>query len=895
MSRAAQDRHDAWERARAHAPFLRAAGARHEAVVEQFLETGSEAAVAAALMLEGRDIAAELRQRRQGLALAVALADLSGEWGLEAVTRSLSDFADMAIERALAAAIDKRVPGAPLEGICAIALGKLGSRELNYSSDVDLILLYDPDRLPLPPRREAGETAVRMARNFVSLMQERTPEGYVQRVDLRLRPASEATPIALPVGAAISHYESAALPWERAAFIRARVAGGDRLLGQRFLEAIQPFVWRRAVDFGVIDEVRGIAGQVRDHYASGQAFGPGYDLKRGRGGIREIEFFVQSHQMIFGGREPALREGATLDALEALVKAGHFSRDDANELGAAYRALRTAEHRLQMVEDKQTHSVPQDAAAIDNVAALDGTGTGEAWLAALAPHVQAVGPRFDELVAEEGGRLPSEPEALAARLGEMGLADPASAARLIGGWRAGKARSLRSAKARAAFEAMLPTMLEAIGAGPDPAHAFNRFADIIERVPSAINFYRLLEANPKLARLLGRLLAYSPALAAQLARRPGLLDGLLDKSAFDPPRSAEAFGKRIAEATRSLDYDQALDRARAIINEKRFALGVQLIDGEVDPLGVARGYAEVAEGAIHALADRTRAEFELVHGRFDGMGLAILGLGRLGGEALTHASDLDLIFLYDAPKAAQSDGARPLTPADYYNRLASRIVSALSVPTASGPLYEVDTRLRPQGLEGALAVSFHAFEAYQRGDAWTWEHMALTRARPVYGREAARDRVAELLGDIFGMDRDAQGVRKDAAIMRTDIEKHKPPKGPLDIKLGPGGLVDMEFAVHVTQLVSREGLSPRLGRAVQLLVEAGLAPATLPDDHALLTRMLLLFRLVSPDSSSPSRRTRALVAERLGFADWDAAVAAHDAARQRIADYWKEVRDAGQG
>ncbi|MCJ7421663.1 bifunctional [glutamate--ammonia ligase]-adenylyl-L-tyrosine phosphorylase/[glutamate--ammonia-ligase] adenylyltransferase [Sphingomicrobium astaxanthinifaciens] len=895
MSRNRNDRHAAWARAEAHAPFLRAAGARQAGVLETFLEAGSEAAVAAAMALECDGIGAQLRCRRDALALAVALADLSGEWGLEPVTRALSDFADMAIDRALAAAIEQRVPGAPLEGITAIALGKLGSRELNYSSDVDLILLYDPERLPVPPRREPGESAVRIARDFVALMQERTAQGYVQRVDLRLRPASEATPIALPVGAAISHYESAALPWERAAFIRARVAGGDRFLGQRFLEAIEPFVWRRAIDFGVIDEVRGIAAQVRDHYASGQAFGPGYDLKRGRGGIREIEFFVQSHQMIFGGRAPELRRGATLEALDALVQQGHFAAADAAPLAAAYRALRTAEHRLQMVADKQTHAIPEDAAAVDNVAALDGAASGAAWLARLAPHAEAVAPRFDELVAEAGGRLPADPDTLAARLGELGLADPAGAARLIAGWRAGRARSLRSAPARAAFEAMLPTMLEAIGAGPDPAHAFNRFADIVERVPSAINFYRLLEANPPLARLLGRLLAYSPTLAAQLARRPRLLDGLLDKSAFDPPRSADAFGAGLAEVIAGLDYDQALDRARALVNEKRFALGVQLIDGTVDPLVVARGYAEVAEGAIRALADRARAEFELVHGRFDGLGLAILGLGRLGGEALTHASDLDLVFLYDAPRAAQSDGAKPLTPADYYNRLASRIVSALSVPTAAGPLYEVDTRLRPQGLEGALAVSFEAFEAYQRGQAWTWEHMALTRARPVYGRSRARDRVAALLADIFGMDRDAAGTRRDAAIMRADIAAHKPPRGPLDIKLGPGGLVDLEFAVHVTQLIRREGLSPRLAEAVVLLADAGLAPATLPRDQALLTRLLLLFRLVSPDSSSPSARTRALVAERLGFENWEAAVAAHDAARQNIADYWKEVRDAQAG
>ena len=893
MKRDPQVREETWKRAAEYAPFLQRAGRRHEPLVDQFIAEGADAALNAALAFDGESVAQRLRRRREGLALVVALADLAGDWGLEQVTRTLSDFADSAIDRALAAAIEERVPGAPLEGMTAIALGKLGSRELNYSSDVDLILLYDPDRLPRREGREAGDTAVRIARDFVAMLQERTADGYVARVDLRLRPASEATPIALPVSAAIGHYESAALPWERAAFIRARVAGGDRLLGQRFLDAVQPFVWRRAIDFGVIDEIRGIAHQVRDHYAEGRAFGPGFDLKRGRGGIRELEFFVQSHQMIYGGRDPQLRIGTTLDAIEALRQAGHFDDERARLLGDAYRTLRTAEHRLQMVEDRQTHSIPREDEAIDNVARLAGAKDGADWLSGLEPHVETVAVPFDELVADDTDRLPADRDALAASLDKLGLVDPASAARLIHGWRTGKARSLRSPPARAAFEAMLPTMIEAIGAAPDQGQAFNRFADIVEKVPSAINFYRLLEANPDLARLLATILAHSPTLAAQLARRPALLDGLLDRSAFDPPRSAEAFAERLRGVIADQEYDVALDRARALINEKRFALGVQLIDGKSDPLDVAKGYAGVAEGAIRALADATREEFELTHGRFDGDGLVILGLGRLGGEALTHASDLDVVFIYDAPFGAQSDGARPLTPANYYNRLANRIVAALSVPTAAGPLYEVDTRLRPQGLEGALAVSFDAFHAYQRGHAWTWEHMALMRARPVYGRPAGRQRTAEQLADIFGMDRDPEGVRRDARIMRADMATHKPPRGPLDLKLGPGGLVDLEFAVHVTQLVHREGLSPRLGEAIARLVDADLAPTTLPDDHALLTRMLLLLRLVSPDSEIPAPRTRGLLAERLGFETWEDLLAAHDAARERIEHYWETIRDAG--
>ncbi|MCM8557541.1 bifunctional [glutamate--ammonia ligase]-adenylyl-L-tyrosine phosphorylase/[glutamate--ammonia-ligase] adenylyltransferase [Sphingomicrobium sediminis] len=892
MDEFAANRRSALDRVAAHSPFLKGASMRNPAIVEIFAEEGSDAAVAAALEIGDEDVGRGLRLRRDALALAVALADLSDEWGLEQVTAALSEFADDAIDRALAAAIRKRVPDAPLEGITVLALGKLGSRELNYSSDVDLILLTDPARVPVREGGDPGESAVRIAREFVSLMQERRPEGYVARVDLRLRPASEVTPIAIPVGAAISHYESAALGWERAAFIRSRVAGGDRMLGATFLEAIQPFVWRRAIDFGVLDEIRGIAAQVRDHYASGQRFGPGFDLKRGRGGIREIEFFAQSLQMIHGGRDEALRAPATLDAIKALCEAGHLEEQDATILSDAYRALRTAEHRLQMVGDRQTHELPRDGDALDGAAQLAGASDGDAWLADLADHVEAVGQRFDKLVAEDRNRLPADPEALEASLGRMGLKDGASAARLIANWRTGRARSLRSEAAREAFEAMLPGMMQAIGEAPDPAHAFNRFADIVERVPSGINFFRLLEAEPRLARLLATLLSQSPALAQQLARRPGLIDGLLDKSAFDPVVSAAAFAARIEAAMEGLDYDVALDRARALINEKRFALGVQLIDDSADPLDVARGYAHVAEGAIRALAARTIAEFELAHGRHDGEGLAILGLGRLGGEALTHASDLDLIFLFDEPVSAQSDGPKPLGPTDYYNRLASRISSALSVPTAVGPLYEVDTRLRPQGANGPLAVSIGGFDAYQRGEAWTWEHMALCRARPLFGSEAAMDRIADVLAGIYGLDRDPAQVRADAATMRADMALHKPSAGPLDLKLGEGGLVDMEFAVHVTQLVTRDGLCPDLGDAVEALIEAGHAPASLGQDHALLTRMLVLQRLVAPDSASPARAARELVAKRLGADDWPSLLDAVDAARQRIREFWKGVRDA---
>ena len=883
-------RQDAIERARNEAPFLREAMLARPDLVAAFVSEGAESAVARALEAAGDDLAVELRRRRHGLALAVALGDLAGEFTLERVTELLSDFAEDAIDRALTCAITERVPDSEPAGVAVIALGKLGSRELNYSSDVDLILLYDPVTMPRRFRDDPGEAAVRVGRRLIELLQQRTADGYVARVDLRLRPSPEVTPIVLPVGAAITYYESTALPWERAAFIRARACGGDRALGTSFLDAIQPFIWRRALDFGVIDEIRSISLGVRDHYAQVQAFGPGYDVKRGRGGIREIEFFTQAQQMIHGGRDPGLRSPATLDALAALSAAGHLDAKLAVDLASAYRLHRTIEHRVQMIEDQQTHRLPADRQALDAVARLQGLAGGKALLKLLEPHVARVGAVFDGLASGDARTLSKDPEKLRAELADLGFAEAETVMKRIAEWRSAHARSLRSAAARTAFEAMLPGLLAAIATGPDPGRALNRFSDVVERLSSGVNFYRLLEARPALARLLAEILSHAPVLADQLARRPELLDGLIDASSFDPPSDIETLTARLRQAMRGETYDVALDRVRRLINERRFALGVQLIARRHDPLDIAGGYSRVAESAVVALADAAAEEFAAAHGKIRGGEFIVLALGRLGGEALTHASDLDLIYLFDAPDGARSDGAKPVVATDYYNRLASRVTAALSVATAAGPLYEVDTRLRPQGAKGMLAVSLAAFAAYQQDEAWTWEHMALTRARAVYGSARARTKVAAILGTILKRPRDPAKTLTDAIAMRSDMAQHKPPSGPLDIKLGPGGLIDLEFAVHVLQLTRALAFDPRLDAAIKALVDAGLIPPDIAPAHDLLTRMLVTMRLVAPGGGEIEPESRALVAEVCGHEDWDGLLAAHDKARQSVAELWASVR-----
>jgi glutamate-ammonia-ligase adenylyltransferase len=885
---------DALARARAHSSFLRQQLAAQEEIAGA-LEAGSVQRGLAAARRGGDaddNVMAAIRRERSGVALALGIGDLAGLLSLEAVVETLSELADDCLRRAVAAAIAERTPGEESHGFTVIALGKLGSRELNYSSDVDLLFLFDPARLPLRPREDAGEGAVRIGKRIVEMLQKRTEEGYAFRVDLRLRPSPEVTPIALPVGAAIGYYESSALPWERAAFIRARFVAGDEQLGRYFLEAIHPFIWRRSLDFGAIGEIQSITRRIRDHYAQVQAFGPGYDLKRGRGGIREVEFFAQIHQLVHGGREPGLRAPATLDALDALADAGRIDPAEAAALAESYRLLRTIEHRLQMVEDRQTHELPRDPGALDNVARLHGLADADALLALLEPSVRRVATAYDGLDPGEGDLLPEGAEPLRARLAEAGFNDPVAARLRIEGWRSGKMRSLRTHAARSAFEAMLPVLVEAFGRAPDPMRAMNRFDQLVERLPTGVNFFRLLEAQPALTRTLATVLSHAPALAEQLGRRPELLDTLIDASAFAAVPSVEELVAAFARPDRAdEDYQMVLDRVRRGVNERRFALGVQLVAAHRDPIEVTAGYSRVAEAAVNVLAGAAVAEFERIHGRVPGSELLILGLGRFGGEALTHASDLDLIYLFSGTHEAESEGARPLRATDYFNRLAPRVTAALSVPTAAGPLYDVDTRLRPSGTDGLLAISIESFERYQREQAWTWEHMALLRARPLYGSEGAKAALREAILGVLKRPRDPATLLADAVRMRADITVHKPPSGPLDVKLVPGGLVDLEFAVHLLQLRHGIGFDPHLETALAALCEAGLVSADIDPALRLLSRMLVMFRLVAPALVAPPPATRPLVAEACGAADWDALLAAYEDARQRVAGLWRAVQE----
>lgn len=883
-------------RADKHSPFLAGLIGKWPDLAAMLGAGRAEEALSAARQAgqDANDTATALRLEKQALALVLGIGDLAGAFPLLRVTGELSDFASRALDAAIADALAFRVPGTESAGMTALALGKHGAGELNYSSDIDPILLYDPARIPRRERDDPGEAAQMAARRLVQTMSTVTAEGYVFRVDLRLRPASEVSPLAISFDAALTHYESSALAWERAAFIRARAVAGDIAAGAAFLAAIRPFVWRKSLDFGAIAEIGNLVHRIREDYSGPPRPGPGYDLKKGRGGIREVEFYAQTHQLIHGGRIPSLRVPGTRAALDALADAAIIDPLDARVMGDAYDRLRVIEHRLQMVNDRQTHKLPAGD-ALDNVARLHGLPDAAALVAELDAVCDAVSTRFDRLVEAHGG--PAQASSAAGRgqpLGEdrleqLGFDNPAALAERIRGWESGRVKSLRSQAARNAFAAIRPQLLKALANAPEPDRALTRWEQMLARLPSAINIFRLLEARPALFETLARLLSLSPALADALGRRGDLLDTLIDRSAYDLPPDVEALVAQLSDET--LDYEAALDRVRRQVGDLRFSLGVQLLEHAHDPLAIAAGLSRVAEAAIRVCAAIASRAFAEAHGRIGGADLVIVGLGRLGGGRLTHASDLDMVYLFTGDHDAESDGSRALGATQYFNRLAQRVTGALTVPTAEGALFEVDTRLRPSGTQGLLAVSVESFARYQAESAWTWEHMALMRARIVHGPPAATDALAKVVTTVAAMPRDPDQLRKDVLSMRGEMAMHKPPRGPLDVKLARGGLVDIEFLVHFHQLRHAQCLEPDLGKAVRCLAAAGHLPSGVADAHDLMTRMLVTIRLVSPDTELPPPAARTVLAACCGMNDWDVLMVALDKSRAEVAGAWAATFD----
>ncbi|MFO1209552.1 MAG: bifunctional [glutamine synthetase] adenylyltransferase/[glutamine synthetase]-adenylyl-L-tyrosine phosphorylase [Amaricoccus sp.] len=852
-------------------PFLAGLIAREADWLDQALAAPPEATLAAALAAMPADtlagLSATLRAARRRTALLVALADLGGAWGLAEVTAALTALADRAVQLGLdalvrAEAARGKLPGvgpdAPeAAGMFVIAMGKMGARELNYSSDIDLVVLFDETRHDPDAYADLRRGFIRVTQGLVKLLSETTAEGYVFRVDLRLRPDPSATPVCIASEPAEHYYESLGRTWERAAYIKARACAGAIPAGEAFLDRLRPFIWRRHLDFAAIEDAQDIRQRLRTHKGmTGPVRVPGHDVKLGQGGIRDIEFFTQTRQLIVGGRDPELRQRATLDALAALAAKGWVERDAAATLARAYDAHRTLEHRLQMLDDAQTQRIPEDPAQLARLAAFCGQPSPEALEADLAPRLATV-QALTEPFFVPGGRTSEAP--VPAEI----FADPEAATARIAAWV--RLPALRSERARAIFRRLEPELLRRIAGAASPDAALASLDAFLSRLPAGVQIFSLMQANPPLLDLLVDVCGTAPELARYLGANTGVLDAVISRDFYLPLPGTQELRADLAARMRGLDYEAALNAARVWMKERHFRIGIHLLRGIAEPEAAAAAYSAVAEAVIAAVWPAVIADFARRHGDPPGAGAAVVAMGKLGSREMTASSDLDLIVIYDAEGDASSDGRRPLAATVYYARLTQALIAALSAPMAEGILYKVDMRLRPSGRSGPVATSLAAFRRYQAEEAWTWEHLALTRARVVAGPEAVGTEVAAAIVAVLAAPHDPAKVLADAADMRRRLaEAHEALAGnPWEVKLGPGRMMDIELLAQTGALLNGLGSLKSPRRMLPKLGAVGWidAPdaALLQNALARLAALQQIGRLASDHTVDPAEGGAGLV------------------------------------
>jgi [glutamine synthetase] adenylyltransferase / [glutamine synthetase]-adenylyl-L-tyrosine phosphorylase len=820
-------------------PYLADLMGREAAWLRTALAVAPETAIAEELggleLLSLDALGAGLRQAKRRVALLAGLADLGGVWPLEAVTAALTDLADRAVDLSLQRLVAEeirrgKIPGAVPEdaataaGMVVFAMGKMGARELNYSSDIDLICLFDESRYP-DGASDARAAFIRVTRKMAALVGDRTSDGYVFRTDLRLRPDAAVTPVCLSFAAAESYYESVGRTWERAAWIKARPCAGDLAAGERFLKTLTPFVWRKHLDFAAIQDAHDMRLRIRDHRRlHGPIVVEGHNMKLGVGGIREIEFFTQTRQLIAGGRDPDLRGRETVPSLRALAEKGWIPAETAEELITLYRAHREVEHRLQMVNDAQTHDMPTTAEGVARIAAFCGQDEA-AFRTVLIDRLA----RTDHLT--EGFFAPAE--------AEDGPELSENARAIVRGWDSYPA--LRSERAGTIFRRVRPGLLKRLQRAANPDEALISFDGFLAGLPAGVQIFSLFEANPQLVDLIVDIAATSPALALYLSRNGAVLDAVIGGSFFDAWPSLPVLSAGLsAKLSEIPDYERKLDAARRWMKEWHFRIGVHHLRGLIDAFEAGKQYADLAEATLAAIWPVVEAEFALKYGAPPGRGAILLCMGSLGAGRLNAGSDLDLIVIYDAGDAEYSEGRKPLAIRPYFARLTQAMVTAVTAQMADGRLYEVDMRLRPSGRQGPVATSIQSFRDYQMTEAWTWEHLALTRARPIAGNAELRAEFETLRREVLGAKSGGDTVLSDVAEMRTRLASAKPASSAWDAKNGPGRLMDIELVAQTGALLAGDA-----ARRVEAQLRAGVKRNFLSqsDEQALLDAYRLCWRL----------------------------------------------------
>lgn len=817
-----------------------------ESHFEEILATTAREASTAASQ---RDVMRALRIGKTRVAFLVALADLACIWSVEEVTKRLSEAADLFVGAAIrfllgrAAQAGRFVPrdaAAPEDGsgFIVLGMGKYGAHELNYSSDIDLIIFFDRKAAPLAPGVEPAQFFVRLTRDLVQILQERTADGYVFRTDLRLRPDPGSTQAAISTDAAFHYYESLGQNWERAALIKARPVAGDITAGDAFLKALSPYIWRKYLDYNAILDIHAMKRQIHAAKGHERIAIAGHNLKLGRGGIREIEFFVQSQQLIAGGRQPALRTRETLAGLKLLAESGWIGAPVRDELSSAYRYLRRLEHRLQMIADQQTHTLPANRDEFEKFARFSGYASVEYFKDELRSQMQIVEAHYAAL-------FESTPELTAGRvagnlvftgdtddpgtletLRKLGFKNPVTAIAAVKGWHYGRYRAMQSERARELLTEFAPALLEAFADTSDPDLALSTFDNFLSEAPTALQLFSMLRANPHLLRLIARIMGSAPRLARILSRRRRLMDAILDPGYIGArPTEDELKSKIHREIFEAAVYEERLNRARVTGQEQAFAIGVRLLSQQLTPTQAGEDYSLVAEAVIENLLDAVQEQYGC-----EFPAPAVIGMGKLGGREMTASSDLDLIAIYDTPPAAAA-----LAP-QHYARLTQRLIAAIAAPTSEGVIYPVDMRLRPSGKAGPVAVRLDGFLIYQQKDAWTWEHLALTRARPIAGPPDLRARLSGEIHQVLTMRRDRARTAADVREMRRLIEAGKGTADVWQTKTHKGGLIDAEFIAQFLQIVHAADvpgvLSTNTAQALKNLMQAGVL--SLADGNTLL-------------------------------------------------------------
>ena len=764
-----------------------------------------------------------LRRAKAEAALLIALCDIGGVWPVMQVTRALTDFAVISVQSALHFLLQQEATRGRIvppntdrpeegSGLIVLAMGKMGAGELNFSSDIDLIVFYDAEASSLAPDIEPQPFFVRMAQGLSRLLQQRSGEGYVFRVDLRLRPDPASTPLAISTASALHYYEREGRTWERAAMIKARACAGDLKAGEALLAELSPFVWRKHLDFAALSDVHDMKRQMQIYRGQSEIAVEGHNVKIGRGGIREIEFFAQTQQLITGGRHPELRVRPTLEALDRLASSNWITVEARDELTAAYEFLRRVEHRLQMVADEQTHALPEDPQAVEQFARFFGFENRAVFASDLLRNLTIVQGHYAKLFEGDPVGTAKFPEVdysggpddarLIEHLASLGFKKPIAVAATIRQWLDGDYRVFRVEATRNSFVEFLPSLVDGLANAEDPDNAIIVFDRFLQALQRGGRLFVLLSQNRDLVALVALILGAAPRLGDMLARQPQIMDGLIDPRFFGAMPDRRELSARLAATLEDAgSYEEFLDRLRLFGQESLFLIGARILSGTVSAQQASTAFADVAEGIVHTVHRLVREQFAAQYGRIKGQETAILAMGRLGSREMTAASDLDLILLYDFnSEHPDSDGAKSLHGAQYFARFTQRLISAFTTRTNYGVLYDIDMRLRPSGRAGPVASHVDAFAEYQDKEAWTWEHMALTRARVISASPEFHDKIEKVIRRVLTRPREAAGVAIDVADMRRAIALEKGEDDLWDLKHVAGGLVDIDFIAQYLQL-----------------------------------------------------------------------------------------------